>query len=1103
MTARRDSVADLLAQADAALLRLDWSGVARHSAAILSQQPAHEIARRLHDLAVVREDPSNVRPLRPPVAGERRHVAVMFCDLVDSVGLAERNDPEQLRDVLLRYHAVCADVIRRYDGHIARIVGDALLVYFGYPRVEEDTAYRAVLAGLEIAELVASTDSTNDADRGARRLQVRVGVHTGLAVISDLGSGEWQSVDEIIGVVPNIAARLQGLAEPGTVIISQAVQELVSGRIQVAALGVPPLRGVTTPVAAYRAEGPTTATSRFRADASNRIPYVGRDLERARLRELIAVGPGRPGHTVRVLGEAGVGKSRIVEEVRIELEGRLRRLEGACSPFTRDRQFAPIVQVIQQMAAIEPWDDGAITIAKLRRALLDVGRNAEHTLPLVAAILGVPPDGEFAPMVDTPQRVHQASVAALWDWITSYGRQAATLLWIEDVHWADPSTLELLQEIASARSEGLGMILTARADQAPPWQGPSEDLVLSALPEGDCAELIRGVPGAEALSAEDVALVAQRSDGIPLFLEQCTRMLTASHAQHGDRIEGLDIPPTLRDLLLARFDRLGPAKGLAQVAASLGREVRHDVLAATLDLTPADLDRALEDLVAAHIIEVRGFQEYRLCRFRHALLQETAYQSQLLSRRVEVHRRIANVLREQFPEVCEAEPHVLARHLEEAGDAAGAIGQWRRAGQREAATGAHAEAVAHFRHAIALLERDLPADATRAQTELPLRLLLGGSLANTFGYGFPAVAETFGRAHELCVALGQPPELVEAALHGLWTYYITRADFVRANELAAVCLERAERVGSTNLRVLARAMVGGQFAVAADGAALRAALGHLDTAISLYEREPEVTRFVTSLHPVVQALLVSALELWHLGSVREAEERAQRAIDFAGRETGVLAIVSRAYALTYRAYLLAHSAEPKDGLDAAREAGAFCQQHAFAAFVAAAGVFEGRALTRMGDLDAGPSLLARSLAGYQRTGARLYVPEFLGFQAEAQLACGDAVAAKTTVEAALTLATETGDAVPQAELLRLRGEIGMRAGRHDRAAEDLARALELSQRREELSDELRVAMTVVRCASTEAARHVARERLSTVLARFGPDQDGPDLTEARALAASQ
>ena len=634
---------------------------------------------------------------------------MLFCDLVDSTALARQLDPEDLREVVRAYQDTCAKVIARFEGHIAQYLGDGLLVYFGYPLAHEDDAQRAVRAGLGMVEAVGQLN-TRLAQEQSVQLAVRLGIHTGLVVVGEVGGGTRQE-QLALGETPNIAARLQGLAAPNTLVISAATLQLLGGFFACQPLGTRLVKGLTHPLAVYRVLYESMARSRLEAAGSTGLtPLVGREQEVRVLLERWAQVKDGSGQVVLLSGEAGIGKSRLVEVLKEQVasEPQAWLTPCQCSPYYQHSALYPWIDLLERVALrFERQETPGQKLSKLEGLLVQHGLPLAEAVPLFAALLSLPLPAGYAPLMVSPEQQKQRTLQALLTILLRIAAQQPVLFVMEDLHWVDPSTLELLSLLVDqGPTARILALLTFRPDFSPPWTGRSHltQVTVHRLPRQQAVEVIRQVARGKDLPPEVVEQIVARTDGVPLFVEELTKMVLESGLlqEREDRYEltgplpPLAIPATLHDSLMARLDRLATVKGLAQLGATLGREFSYALLQAVSPWDEGTLQRGLQQLVEAEFLYQRGLPPQATYLFKHALIQEAAYQSLLRSTRQQYHQRIAQVLEERFPEVVETQPELLAHHYTEAGLTDQAVDYWQRAGQRAGERSANQEAISQL-----------------------------------------------------------------------------------------------------------------------------------------------------------------------------------------------------------------------------------------------------------------------------------------------------------------------------------------------------------------------------------------------------------------------
>ncbi len=669
-------------------------------------------------------------------------------------------------------------------------------MYFGYPAAHEDDAQRAVRAGLGI---VAELPQLNA--RLPHPVQVRIGIHTGLVVVGEIGGGSKRE-QLALGETPNIAARLQGEAEPDTVAVSVDTQRLIEGFFVCQALGSHTFKGLSQSMLVYRVQQESGVQSRLEVAVSRGLtPLVGREQEVGLLVERWEQAKEGMGQVVMLGGEAGIGKSRLVQELKERVAGEPHtRLEFRCSPYYQNSALYPVIEHLQRLLQFKREDAPVEKLNKLEGTLELYEFSLSEVVPLFAALLSLPLPDRYTPLTLTPQRQKQKTLEALVAWLQKEAERQPVLLIVEDLHWVDPSTLEFLGFLVDQRPRAhMLMLLTFRPEFIPPWDTRSQvtRLTLNRLASKQVEAIVESVAGSKTLPAEVVQQVVSKTDGVPLFVEELTKTVLESgllkegegHYELAGPLPPLAIPATLHDSLMARLDRLAAVREVAQLGATLGREFTYELLQAVSLLDGRILQTELARLVDAELLVQRGLPPQARYSFRHALIQDTAYQSLLKSKRQQYHQQIAQVLEARFSETTETQPELLAHHYTEAGFREQAIAYWQQAGQRAVERSANAEAVSHFTKGLELLKA-LPDTAERTQHELALQISLGAPLTMAKGYATPEVEKTYARARELCQQVGETPQLLPALL-GLWRFYLVRGELQTAHELGEQVLRVA------------------------------------------------------------------------------------------------------------------------------------------------------------------------------------------------------------------------------------------------------------------------------------------------------------------------
>jgi TOMM system kinase/cyclase fusion protein len=1043
---------------------------------------------------------------RPPEA-ERRQLTVLFCDLVDSTVLAGQLDPEDLRAVVRAYQETCAKVIARFEGHIAQYLGDGLLVYFGYPLAHEDDAQRAVRAGLGIVDALGQLNTRLGQERGVQ-LAVRLGIHTGLVVVGEVG-GSTRQEQLALGETPNLAARLQGLAVPNTLVISAATFQLLGGFFACQPLGTPLLKGLAQPLVVYRVLYESMARSRLEAAGSAGLtPLVGREQEIGLLRERWAQVRDGFGQVVLLSGEAGIGKSRLVqvlkEQVAAEPQAWLTPCQ--CSPYYQNTALYPWIELLERVALrFEREESPEQKLRKLEGHLVQYGLPLGEAVPLFAALLSLPLPAEYAPLQVSPEQQKRQTLHALLTILLRIAAQQPVLFVMEDLHWVDPSTLELLSLLVDqGPTARILALFTFRPDFSPPWTGRSHltQVTLHRLTRPQAAEMIRQVAHGKALPPEVVEQIVAKTDGVPLFVEELTKMVLESGLLHereaGYALTGplppLAIPATLHDSLLARLDRLAMAKGLAQLGATLGREFSSALLQAVSPWDEATVQRGLHQLVEAEFLYQQGLPPQATYRFKHALIQEAAYQSLLKSTRQHYHQRIAQVLAAQFPETVETQPELLAHHYTEAGLIPQAIPHWQRAGERAVERSANVEAISHLTTALALLPA-LPETPERTQHELTLLTALGIPLVLTKGHAAPEVEATYARARTLCQQLGDTPQLFPVLL-GLRRFYLMRGELRTAHELGEQLLRLAERCDDAGLLVRAHMMLAEILLWLGEFARARA---HAEQGIACYDpQQHRAQAFLYGNDPGVCCRSFAALALWVLGYPDQAQQRSEEALAWAQELAHPFSL---GFALHHAARL--HQVRREGALTHTRAEAAIALATAqgFVLWLAQAPVVRGWALAEQGQAAEGLAQIRQGIAANQAIGFELQRPYHLAVLADAYGKAGQPEEGLRVLTEAQVAAQAIGVRSYEAELSRLTGELLLaQSSEHHAAAEAcFQQALTLARLQQAKSWELRAAMSLSRLWQQQGKREAARELLAPIYGWFTEGFDTADLQEAKAL----
>ena len=1026
--------------------------------------------------------------------GERRHVTVLFCDLAGSTTLAERLDPEDYRAIIRSYQETCAAAVERFDGHTAQYLGDGILALFGWPAAHEDDAQRAALAALAIVEDIRQLNTDLQAERGMR-LSVRIGIHSGPVVVGDTSGDSFAG--QVVGHALNVAARLQDAAPLDGIVVSRDTLRLLRGRFETEDLGGLQVKGLADPVPAHRLRG--------RAAGADAAPtwgttLVGRDAELAVLLAAWAEVSSGTGRTALISGDAGIGKSRLVEALRARIGGERHvwlRIQG--SPYHVHSAFHAVAELTQRQLGLQADDPPERRLAALQRLLDESGRaGSRHLLPTLGGLLGVSATDGPAARDSGGEVQRREIILTLADWLMSRAAHFPAVILVEDMHWLDPSTLDLLAVVAErAATARILLVVTFRPGADPAWSDRDSVLhvALQPLTTDQATAIVVELAGQRALPPRIVRELVTRADGMPLFVEELTKAVLES----GDRGRGtgsssrrsrrqVAIPATIQESLSARLDRLGSAKDIAQLASVIGREFPLELLGAVADVEPAVLERELDRLIAAGLLHRRGLSEPRYV-FKHALIRDAAYDSLLRGRRQTIHARVGQVLAAR-PSYAEHQPELVGWHHEQAGAFDAAVTWYEAALANATVRSAYTEAVTHGRRALDVLTR-LPPGPARDERELTVRVALGPTLIALHGYGAQEVEDTYQRAHALSGARGDVTHLVETTW-GLANYYQARAQLDIAKQLG----ERL--VASTDARDDLRAQVWAHLQLGATHfwrGEYGGALDHLERAVARYD--PGGSWFLPGApDPWVAAQAYRGLVLWTLGRP-DAGLLACR--DAVSRVRDGTHPFSLGLALCFLATVHQERREAEEVAATADEIVTLALEHGFPNWLGWGRILAGWAHAHLGHDARALEQIQEGLESQGRAGTILGVPAVLLQVAQIHLAAGRVDDASSTIAAGLAFAADTGQHAWDGELQRLAGEIALAAGRTDEAANAFLDALAKARQAGAHAYELRAAMALLRVERGTGNGRAAAERLAMLLQRFDEGGTTKDHVEGHAL----
>ena len=1038
---------------------------------------------------------------------ERRQLTVMFCDLVGSTALSARLDPEDMREVIGAYHQCCANYVARNGGFVAKYMGDGVLAYFGYPQAHEHDAERAVQSALAIVEAAPKLVTV-----AGSPLHVRVGIATGLVVVGDLiGSGEAQE-RAVVGETPNLAARLQGFADADMVVIAEGTRRLLGNLFELQDLGANDLKGIAGATRAWAALRASSAESRFEAlHASGLTALVGRDEEFDLLLRRWSKAKSGEGQVVLLSGEAGIGKSRLtaalLECIATEPHTKLRYF---CSPQHTDSALYPVIGQMERAAGLGRTDEPRSRLDKLDAVLAQTSTSVEDAA-FFAQMLSLPNDGRYPALDLTPQQRRQRTLEALVSQLEALARRNTVLMVFEDAHWSDPTSLELLGRVVhQIASLHVLLIVTFRPEFEPPWPGrPHVDaLAINRLARREIDAMIDRVVGDKQLPANIRQDIIERTDGIPLFVEEMTKAVLEAEGEGEARrtaaaipSPALSVPPSLHASLLARLDRLGSAKEVAQIGAAIGREFSHTLLAAVAPKPEGELEGALDRLVGAGLLFRQGAPPHATYLFKHALVQDAAYGTLLREPRRALHARIAEALESRFAEIAETQPELLARHCAEAGLTGKAAQLWGKAGQRSLARSALVEAAEQLTRALAQIAR-LPTTPALRREEIKLQVALLTPLMHLKGYAAPETKAAAERARlfiQHAEALGEPPEdplLLFAVLYGFWagSFLAFRADSVC--ELAAQFLALADKQGATGPRMIGHRIMGPSLLFSGNIAESRP---HLDQAIALYdpaEHRPLATRFGQDVR--VSSLFYRSWALWMLGYPEAALADAEHMLGDV-RELGQAGSLMQALFAAAFPYVFLGNYAAADAL--VDELTALVEEKRAVLFKAGAVLNRGWILAVTGKAAEAVDTINAGLTMYRSTGSTLWTGFYMTYLARAYADNGRFHNAWRCVDDVMALIETTKERWFEAEINRVAGEIALLAAAPDaaRAQAYFERALAVARVQQAKSWELRASMSLARMWRDQGKQDMARDLLAPVYGWFTEGFDTLDLKEAKAL----
>lgn len=1066
--------------------------IAQSRQASTAEHPVASVSHQHSDApAPVGGNPNGASPFR----GERRQLTVMSCEIAGFNDLATRLDPEELWKIVQAYDAVCTACIARYEGTVHQRRGDGTIAFFGFPVAHEDESQRAIHAGLAILDALSKLENP-----AAGHLTVRIGIAAGLVVVSSVDKGA-------IGTAVNLADRLQAIARSGAIVIGEEVRRLAGGAFDYQDLGQQPLRGIDAPVRAYEVRGASRAPSRFEAATMGRLtPLVGREQELGLLLDRWALAQDGEGQVVLLSGEPGIGKSRVSSALpgRLEAQG-AQALRFQCSPYHVNSALWPSIDNFERVLKFAREEAADSKLDKLEALMVAHYGRPISDVRYVASMLSIPCAARYGDTFMTPQNHKDETLRALVDLTEAAARRQPSVMLFEDLQWADPTTLEVLDLLVDrVRAVPLLVVLTHRPEFLSRWgaHGHVTSLHLAKLTRAQSRAMVSGVVSGRTLPPDLLEQILSKTDGVPLFLEELTKSILESNKLEavGDRYEYVDamhdvsIPPTLRDSLMARLDRVAAVKEIAQIGAAIGREFRYELIADVVSMTQAPLDAVLAQLTDAGLAFRRGTPPNATYTFKHALVRDVAYDSLLKSRRQELHRKIARVIEERFPGIKATEPELLAHHLTAAGMDAVAVPFWHKAATNAMERVALVDALAHCARGLALLAA-VADTRDRASQELALQLVLGQASALTNGWVAPESAQAFSRARKLCEAVGDAPE-VFPALWGVWAFLDVTGRMVEAQAVALEFLEHAQRMGDTAAACEGHRIVGEMAYRLGD---LGRARSHLEQGVRIYDAEAHRGNIrLYGQDSCLTNLVYLGWVLWLLGFPDQARQALRQGIAIAeggGQPFGV------AWAHLFDAFLQANLRDWKNAGEAANKVTAVCSEHGYGFWLAFGRCYAGLAQMH-GDAAtlSGESTL-RQIDVLRSVGAEVSLTAIHALVADGYLALGCVDDGLAQVATGLALVEKTAERFAESELHHLQGELLLRRGSpfHSQAEACFVRSLEVARRHQARSIELRASTSLARLWQAQGKRGEAHDLLEGVYDWFTEGFDTRDLMDAKAL----
>ena len=1037
-------------------------------------------------------------PAPESLEGERKTITALFADIKSSMELIETLDPEEARAIVDPALKLMIDAVHNYDGYVAQTTGEGIFALFGAPLAHEDDPQRALHAALRMLEDLQH-HFAKIKESGQAAIEARVGVHTGEVVVRSLQTAEGRVEYVPVGHSIGLAARMQALARPGSIGVTDATRKLCEGHFNFRSLGPTKVKGVSETIDLYEVIGLGPPRTRLQRSAARGLTrFVGRDDEMRTLWNRWEAAREGDGQMVLIAGEAGIGKSRVILQFHERLSGTSHRwVEGAAEPYFRNTPFHAVVAMVKQALGL----NGDLTpdecLDRLEGVLKRNGINPSDSAAPIAQVLNLPV-GRYPESTLSPERARKRLLATLAKGLFALAASQPMVLALEDLHWADASTLEFLELLVEqAATAPVMILLTTRPEFEAPWPNRAHHthITVGRLRDHEVREMVSDVAAKTVLTTQAFEAVRSRASGVPLFVEELTRAVLERGGSDASR----EIPGTLQSSLIARLDRLGAAKEAAQVASVIGHEFSYEVLSAITPMREDELQSSLRKLADAELIYARGIAPDASYTFKHALIRDAAYESLLKKKRREYHRKTAEVLQKRFTDTVEAQPELVANHFSEAGLIEEAVPYWMKAGQRAIERSANQEAIRHLTRGLELLKL-LPESSERFRNELLLQICLGTALIATKGFSSPDVERVYSRARQLCQNAGEAPELFPV-LSGLWMFYTSRGKHTAARDLAEHCLRIAQTVRETGLFVHAHQILGVGFISTGDFAQ---ANQHLERALDKYDaRQHRSLVYTYGQDPAAFVLTLVSWPLWFLGYPDQALRRCREAEALAQQLNHPYTSLSVA---AFGTWLYQFTRNPQAVETLASQAISISTDHGFVFYRPYGLIMRGWALAERGQVSDGIAQMRAGLDEYCIAGGGSIKPSFLSLLAEAYGKIGQFKQALNILAEAQDLADENEERWWQAELHRIKGELILKRkvnpsseSSEARAEECFRQALSTAREQSSKSLELRAAVSISRLKLRQGQCYEARQVLVQIYNWFTEGFDTADLKDAKAL----